>query len=413
MIASLALAGLLAAVEAPIGPREAVRADEVELEEVLRMAGAGPLAEAIEADIAVSQADEHQARLLPNPQLEYQGYGRLLGTPEAINAQQHQLDLGVPLLVAGQRRARMRAARLRTDTVRAEVCVRRKDLQREAATRWVALLAAQDRLDRLSEGRVALKAAESLTGERAARGAQTEYDAERVGHELRLLDSEIRIAQAELRDAARGLATLVGRPGWTPRAKGSLAESHLAIAHDGDDLADVPAVDAARRGARSAEAGVVLAKKERWPIPLLSAGTYVTTDGGSASVTFGVALPIPIFDRGQAQIARARAEVRRARAGTRAVEHLVQGEIERARAVLRERRIAVDAFGEEARTVAPRLRAMAHRAYEGGVSSVLELIDAERTYLNAQLHELDLERALAEAAIDLQAARGALGERCG
>jgi cobalt-zinc-cadmium efflux system outer membrane protein len=412
MIGIAMLAAVLSSAHGAFGPREADGAQAVSLEDVLRMAAASPLAEAIEADLAVAEADEHQARLLPNPQVEYQGYARLVGTPNAINGQQHQIDLGIPLLLSGQRRARMRSARLRTAAVRAGTCVGRKRIQQDAAARWLDLLTAQEQLDRLSEGRVALEAAEELTRARAARGAQTEYDAERVGHELRLLDSDIQLAQAELHDASRGLATLVGRPSWTPRAEGTLAVPISELSQPPDDIADVPAVDAARRSERVAEADVTLARKERWPVPTLSGGTYVTTDGGSASMTFGVALPLPLFDRGQAQIARARAELRRARASTRAVEHVMRGEIERARAVLRERQMAAASFGEEAHTVAPRLRAMAHKAYEGGVSSVLELIDAERTYLDARLREVDLGRAVAQAAIELEAAQGTIGGAC-
>jgi outer membrane protein TolC len=55
---------------------------------------------------------------------------------------------------------------------------------------------------------------------------------------------------------------------------------------------------------------------------------------------------------------------------------------------------------------------MARKAYAGGVSSVLELIDAERTHLRAHLRAVELSRAHAASAIELHAARGTLAASC-
>jgi cobalt-zinc-cadmium efflux system outer membrane protein len=129
-------------------------------------------------------------------------------------------------------------------------------------------------------------------------------------------------------------------------------------------------------------------------------------------MTFGLSLPLPVFDRGQAGVARARAETRRARLRTTAVERVARGEYDRAVAVVRDREEALQQWQEHLAEAVPRLRAMAREAYAGGVSSVLELIDAERTHLQARLRGLELSRAVALARIDLDAARGVLGEPC-
>lgn len=391
----------------------AVEPQGLTLDEALRMAEASPFMAAIEADIDVARAEEQQARLLPNPEIEYQGYARTFGTPEAINGQQHQVTVGIPLLLAGQRRFRMRAAKLETATVEAEVCVARKQVERVVALAWVELLAAQEGLETLVEARTALAEAEALTRARAVRGAQSEYDAARVSHELHVLDSGIAVARVEVSDASRGLAAILGRSRWAPRAEGNLDEPTAAIGTAArPELDTLPAVAASRRAERLAEGREALARRGRWPVPVLSAGTYVTTDGDSASVTFGLQVPLPLFDRGQADVARARAVARRARLRTEAIERTASAEQERARARLEDRRAAIVGFHAEVQEVAPRLRSMARTAYAGGISSVLELIDAERTHLDARLRALELTRAHAVAAVELEAVQGTLGSPC-
>jgi cobalt-zinc-cadmium efflux system outer membrane protein len=411
---ALALFALLEAT-APGSADEVARgSDAITLDDAVRLAGRAPIVEAAEADVGIAEAQEWQARLLPNPEVSYQGYARVMGTPDAINGQQHQVDLGGPLLVAGQRRARMRATRLQTAAVRGQTCVARVEIQREAALRWVALLSAQETIKTLSGGRTELQRAYELTRARASRGAQTEYDAERVAAELRALESELRVAHVELRDASHRLAIVLGRPQWTPRASGTLdavAGRAVAVGED-PELHGIPVVDLARRAERAAAAGEVVAKRERWPVPSIYGGVYGTTDGDSASMTFGLSLPLPVFDRGQAGVARARAETRRARLRTTAVERVARGEYDRAVAVVRDREEALQQWQEHLAEAVPRLRAMAREAYAGGVSSVLELIDAERTHLQARLRGLELSRAVALARIDLDAARGVLGEPC-
>lgn len=414
-LSGLVLVVLLGAVSPPETRKVMPPSDTITLADALSLAAAGPLVEVAEADIDIAQADEWQARLLPNPEVSYQGYARAMGTPDAINGQQHQVDLGVPLLIGGQRRARMRAARLDTATVEGQTCVVRRDVQREVALRWVELLARQEAIETLSTGLTALQEAEDLTHKRAGHGAQTEYDAERVSAELRALESDLRVAQVELRDASRRLAIAIGRPEWAPRAAGSLeaVTSDRSPTGPDPDLESIPAVDLARRAERAAAAGEVVARRGRWPVPSIYGGVYATTDGGSTSVTFGVSLPLPVFDRGQARVARARAESRRARLRTVAIERVAQAEHERAAEMVRDRRHAARLWREQLEDAAPRLRTMAREAYAGGVSSVLELIDAERTYLQAQLRGLVLARDLAVAVMELDAARGTLGEPCG
>ena len=117
------------------------------------------------------------------------------------------------------------------------------------------------------------------------------------------------------------------------------------------------------------------------------------TISGDNPNTLGLALslPLPLFDRNQANIGRAALDIRRAdNDGERlrlAVAHDVAEAVrraERARALL-------DVFertcrrrqGRHARACRDRLR-VAEKSYQAGAISLLELLDAQRTYLDVR-----------------------------
>jgi cobalt-zinc-cadmium resistance protein CzcA len=114
----------------------------------------------------------------------------------------------------------------------------------------------------------------------------------------------------------------VGIPNWLPEAAGELRphDDRSAI----EDLwrmaeASLPAVDAAERREKAAEAAVEVASRERWPVPVVSVGGLGTTDPAGIAVGFGLSLPLPLFDRGQGAMAKARAEALSARRNREAV----------------------------------------------------------------------------------------------
>lgn len=402
--------------EAPALPGAAALPTTVTRDEVLTLVRErSPSLRSLVAEVDVVRAEEVQARLWPNPELRYVGYSRLFGTAQAINGQQHQVEVGFPLLIAGQTRTRRRAAEARTRAAEAQSCVVTTWVAREGASRFVALLAAQERLAVLMEGDQALAATEALTQARAGVGAQTKFDALRVSTERETFAVELSDARSALVDAAARLAAVVGAPQWRPRAVGTLepgprgpADFAARWAADGQGL---PVVQSATRAQEAAVAERHAAGRERWPIPEIWLGSYLTTDGGSGSLVGGLRLPLPVLDRGQGLLARARA-VERATAARRAeVELSAAAELRRSLDVLAERRTSVLEFQRSALARAPELRSMAYEAYRGGVSRVFELLDAERAWLDVRLRWIDLLERLAFAELDVQFADGTLGRQ--
>ena len=119
----------------------------------------------------------------------------------------------------------------------------------------------------------------------------------------------------------------------------------------------------------------------------------------------------PGTHRGQGLLARAHAVERMTAARRSEVELAVAAELQRSLDVLSSRRNSTLAFRRSALARAPELRTMAYDAYRGGVSRVLELLDAERAWLDVRLRWIDLLERLALAELDVEFASGALGRQ--
>lgn len=397
-------------------PDADVLPSSVSRDEVLELVRTrSPSLQSLAAEVEVVRSEEVQARLRPNPELRYMGYGRLHGTAQAINGQQHQVEAGFPLLIGGQSRTRRRAAEARTRASEAQSCVDTTWIAREGLEQFVALLTAQERLAILEEGDLALAATEELTLARASVGAQTKFDALRVATERETFAVDLSDARSARIDAAARLAGVIGAPHWRPQAVGSL-EPDQPGTRDGATGPpipgqELPAVQSAIRMQDAAAAEHRAARRERWPVPEVWFGTYLTTDGNSSSLVGGIRLPLPILDRGQGILARARAVERAAAARRTEVERSAAAELRRGLDVLAERRTAALTFQRSALARAPELRTMAREAYRGGVSRVLDLLDAERAWLAVRLRWIDLLERLALAELDVQFADGTLGRR--
>lgn len=385
-------------------PAAAQPADELSIERFVELVRRhGPAARAARARIAVADAETDLAGVYPNPELGYVFMGRFDGTDQAINGTQHQVWIDVPILVAGQHEARRAAAAAEARAVREEVELELLELEVEARRAFVSLLAAQERVGRLEAARTELDGIASLVAERTAAGAQSHYDAARVGLEIARVDAELAAAHADLIAARAAVAALAGRPGWEPHASGDLESIRIEFG-PGDGL---PAVRAMERRVRAAELDVTRAERERVPEIRVGVGAYLTSDPDSGSVYAGLSAPLPIFDTGEAAVSRARAAHGAAVERRAEVEARTRARLAGARAALRARSEALARFDAEMRSRLPSLQAMAEASYRLGASSVFELLDGFRARFEVELQRIELLAALRQAEIDVLAVTGA------
>ncbi len=118
----------------------------LDLRTALRLARDAELQSALDAaSLAAVEADRRSASAHPNPVISY---GRLRpGRASTMFDGSRQQDVAIeqPLLLGGQRRARMDAAERAVDAARARVAVSRMTRAADAALAFVSLQAAQSR----------------------------------------------------------------------------------------------------------------------------------------------------------------------------------------------------------------------------------------------------------------------------
>ncbi len=160
---------------------------------------------------------------------------------------------------------------------------------------------------------------------------------------------------------------------------------------------------------RSFELDRESALRRRIPEPTLLAGWKRTEASGLADGGFVAALtvPIPVFDRGRFAAARAEAERERVALEAEILARTIRAEVEGALARERAAREAVERLGVDAGARAAELRRIAELAYEEGEAGILELLDAYRTSLAAELRALAVRYDAKRAEIERRYVLGA------
>jgi len=393
-------------------------------------------------EIEASELDVVAARLYPNPVFEYSLGNLVLG-----NANSQQMPppgfLGQPVQTVGvteivdvwmKRSARIRAAEkgtehrrlLTEDALREIVYTVRSgfaDTVREQEERQLA----HDVADRYAQ---TIKISQA----RFKAGDISEAELRKIELEGLRYQNDVIEADMEL-DVARGrLAALLNLPS---------AAQLPALHPDPSDAASRPAFDLGRltqralerrpdlraAGAARVAADAQLASAERDALPDITLGAGYThsdfTVSGDNPNTLGLtlSLPLPLFDRNQANIGRARLDQRRAdndgeRLRIAVARDVAEAVRKGARATTMlavfERPAGGDVPGTPTGTSdkggmisrAETALRVAEKSYRAGAISLIELLEAQRTYLDTQAQYLRALYDFRQATVDVSHAVG-------
>jgi len=377
----------------------------VTLDEVIRLFNErSPRTVADRASIDVAAADRVTARAYPNPDISY-GAVHLVSGMSTGAITQHQVVFDQPLLIFQQRRARLAVADLNVTAEQGRVAETLAARRLEVRQAFALLLSRQQQLAVIQSSLADLQRVEEVVRGRAQAGERSDYDVARIETETERVRVETMNAEADVDDAAGQLATLLGFPGWSPRAAGTL-EPNAAVSTDVETLWGTaqqqrPSLVALRQQQAVARGGLFLARRERLPVPAFSAGTQLTQNVTGTSTFLGFSLPLPFFDRGAGAIAKATSQIRAQDLALDAELAEARADIERATTVLAKRRAALNELETRVVERVPALRRMSEDAYREGGADILELLDAMRSVKDIQIaHVQQLESAkLAEETV--------------
>ncbi len=345
-----------------------------------------------------------QAAARPNPQLQTLVEDSRRATRSTTVQLNQTLELG------GQRAARIAVARHGQDGAAIDLAAQAAATRAAVAGAFFDVLAAQERL-RLADTSGALaRQASAISARRVSAGkaSPVEETRARVAEAGARLDASL--AGGALAGARRRLAALWGNP--APRfteADGRLeqlpelpAEADLARR-----LAAAPAVLRAQSALAQRSAMASLESRRRTPDLTVSVGLKRSEELGRNQAIFGLSLPLPLFDRNQGNVLEALRRSDKARDELSAAAVRAGAELAEARQKLQDARQEAAALQGDIMPGAQSAYDAAAKGFEYGKFAFLDVLDAQRTLLQAKTHYL---RALADghkAAAEIERILGA------
>ncbi len=390
---ALVLAGILAAAPVRAQPSDAPALTLAQLVDLALSRVVG--VQAARARIAEARALRVGAGLRDNPTVEGAAGPRFHDGGTGL-----ELEVGatLPLDVPGRRARRLAVAAARLTQAEAELEVARREVALAVIEEWARLGAAQGALD-VSRAAVAL-AQELVAAVEGREAAGTASGLDRVMAEAELAKARAQLAaqQREVVQARARLARLVGAP---EALTAPLDVDLTSLAELGDAVPEVAPVQLEALAARAdvARAETTLARAAA--LPDVAVGAWYAQEEGAHIATAGVSVTLPVFDRGQGDLALARAQEATAAAEREAAERRLVATRQGAALVFRQAAEATRLTRDEVVPRADRAVEMAREAYLAGKIDLTTVITLRRQALEARaaLQERLLVQALAGVAV--------------
>lgn len=377
----------------------------------LRLGLARPeLADLARGALEEAEADAEEAGLWSNPTLEL-GRERMNNAP---GSREQTWRLSQPIDIGGRRGLRREAGERRVDAARSGNALRRAEQVAQIRRDFHAALFKQSVVDVTAAWVERFARVDGKVAHLQKAGEVSGYDRRRLARERQAAEARLATERGELARTRARLAASIGR--------GDLADAPLA----GKLLPDTaPALEAALArldtrpdlaalGYKAEAADLERRAAGRGWLPEVTVGIGgkrvddgVTRDSGNMLT---LAIPLPLFDRQQTGDRRAAAQALNARADQRLARGRAEGELRGLHRQLGHLITVAADYRREAAADAPELLRIAEAAYQGGESSLLELLDAYRGALEAETTALELEWKAREARIDYDLLTGSMPE---
>ena len=371
-----------------------------------RFEAESPQVRALRAGVEVVRAEMRGRSLAPNPTVAF--------TREVAGGTKDDFFLVQQALpVTGRLGLLRRAGQAAVNATQAESNYALLQLRSDLRLAFYDLLLAQEREVVLRRGVVELEEVVRILRLREQEGEGSTFDRLRAERELADIGAELGAAEVLRAQAQSRLASF-----FAPGTEASSLTAKAEFSSRGP-LPPLPQLVARALAARSDYKAREwqmerlrfernAAQRKRIPEPVLTAGSKTVRALGIVSRGYVVTLtvPIPLFNRGQTEAARARADYRRVQAERDALRQRIETKVTAAHAAARIRRRTANTYVRELGEKGIELARIAQIAYQEGEQGILELLDAQRVSLLSQLRALELSASAKQAEIELDRAAG-------
>lgn len=372
---------------------------------------------ATRTQIQQSQTQEVTANLRPNPVLSWDSQFIPLFAPSQFSldylSDQAQWDLGLGYLIerGKKRQHRLQAARDQTAVTRAQVLDAQRSLTFNVAQEFISVLLAESNLQFAQEALSSYRQTVDISNQRYKAGDISQGDLLKIQLQLLQFQTDVSSAQVAKVQALASLRQLLGY--------GTVADSfdvvgdlvYQPLTLNLDDLKAAalrtrPDYQAAQMGVTAANSGLALAQANG-KRDLNTTFAYSRVSGLNTGAFF-FNMELPIFDRNQGEIARNRFLVEQAQYNNTAASQIVLTDVTNAYEAVRTNDQVVKLYTSGYLDQARQSRDISEYAFQHGAASLLDLLDAERSYRSTQLA---YRQALAQYMVSVEQLRQAVGTR--
>jgi cobalt-zinc-cadmium efflux system outer membrane protein len=411
-VSACVLSAHLAFGQAPSGP---VR---ITLDEAIQMAlQHNHSLQAARTTIQQSEAEETTANLRPNPEFGVTSAYLPLYSPEEgfgtyLN-ESAEIDIGLSYLFerGKKRQHRLQAAKDATAVTRSQVADNERTLTFQVASLFINVQLAESTLDLAQQNLKSFQNTVEIAEFQHKSGSISENDYLKI--KLQLLQFETDVQQAQLA-RVQALSDLRQQLGYESVRRdydvaGAFEYQPLGVRLDDlqtKAVANRPDLRAAQQGVTAANSQYLLAKANG-KVDVTASTNYSHVNAISA-LTFSVSVPLPVFDRNQGEIARTGFAITQAQQQQQEATGQVMTDVKDAYEGLETNDRVVQFYRSGYLDVSQKSREISEYAYRRGAASLLDFLDAERSYRSTQLA---YRQSLASYLLALEQVREAVGTR--
>ncbi len=367
--------------------------------------------------ILQNQDQEITANLRPNPTLGFDSQFVPFFSPQDFSGtnldQTQQFDIGIGYLFerGHKRQRRLQAARDATAVTRAQITDAERTLAFNVGQQFVSVLLAESTLRFALEDLKGFQQTVDISETQLKAGFIGEGDYLKIKLQLLQFQTDASSARLARVQALVGLRGLLGYDAVPADFDviGDLAYQPMPAKLDdlqARALRERPDFRAAQLGITAAQSQILLAKANA---KVDVNGTYDFSHvSGESSASLFANFELPIFNRNQGEIARTKHALTQAQEQEQSASDTVLSDVANAYEAVRSNDEIVQLYTSGYLKQAQDSRDISEYAYKRGAASLLDFLDAERSYRSTQLA---YRQALASYMTALEQLKEALGSR--
>ncbi len=372
---------------------------------------------ALRSTILQNQAMETTANLRPNPNLNWDAQFLPLFQPSQFSEDYFnnnaQFDIGVSYLFerGKKRQHRLSAAQDATTVVRSQVTDSERQLAFNVAQQFINVLLAESTLDFARQDLDSFQKTVDISEVRWHAGDMSEGDYLKIKLQLLQFQTDLSAAKLARVQALAGLRQFLG---FESVPDDYDVTGDLDYQPENATLADLkvlasrsrPDLIAAQQSVTAARSQETLARANGKQD--LTAGAAYSHTGGFNSATVSFSIPLAIFNRNQGEIARTGYAITQAQEQASETTQQVSTDVVDAYENLRSNDQIIQLYRGGYVDQAQKSRDISEYAYRRGAASLLDFLDAERTY---RANQLAYRQSLANYMLAIEQLRQAVGTR--